>query len=142
MEKTNCNFLLFVNNRACEVTDIPPIYLFPFEKYKLCNQLKDSCIWFSCSLLKPKFSLWFTDIIYKHIVSLNRDWCQANLNLAWIFIMYYSLLWKFSPGRYPSFFNDLTGMSSFSKRRSYSRFQGYREWYERQVRFLPFRAIA
>ena len=46
------NFLLFVNNRACEVTvtdDILPIYLFPFEKYKLCNQLirmaeTDSCI--------------------------------------------------------------------------------------------------
>ena len=26
----------------------------------------------SCSLPKPKFSLWFTDIIYKHILSLNR----------------------------------------------------------------------
>ena len=33
-------FLLFVNNRAYEVTDnlsdIPPVYLFPFEKYKVC----------------------------------------------------------------------------------------------------------
>ena len=33
-------FFLFLNNRACEVTynlwDIPPIYLCPFEKYRLC----------------------------------------------------------------------------------------------------------
>ena len=38
-EKTNSS-LLFVKNRFSEVTDnlcdIPPIYLFPLENYKLC----------------------------------------------------------------------------------------------------------
>ena len=78
------NFLLFVKNRACEVTDnlwytsnIPIPIPVPFEKYKLCNQLirmaeTDFCIWFSSSLPKPKFSLWFTNIMYNHILNLNR----------------------------------------------------------------------
>ena len=54
-------------------------------------------------------------LVYRHckyILSLNHDWYQANLNLPWIFRMHYSLLWKFLSGRYPSFFNDLTGISS------------------------------
>ena len=78
------NFLLFVKNRACEVTDnlwhtsnIPFPIPIPFENYKLCNQLIrmaeiDFCIWFSSSLPKPKFRLWFTNIMYKHILNLNR----------------------------------------------------------------------
>ena len=78
------NFLLFVKNRACEVTDnlwytsnIPIPIPISLEKCKLCNQLirmaeTDFCIWFSSSLLKPKFSLWFTNIMYKHILNLNR----------------------------------------------------------------------
>ena len=68
------------NHQAWEMTDglwytsnIPiPI---PFEKYKLCNQLiriteTDFCIWFSSSFPKPKFSFWFTEIMYKHILNL------------------------------------------------------------------------
>ena len=78
------NFWLFVKNRAWEVTDnlwytsnIPIPILIPFEKYKLCNQVikmaeTDFCIWFLSSLPKPKFSLWFTKVMYKHILNLNR----------------------------------------------------------------------
>ena len=42
LEKTT-SLLLFVNNWACKMTDnlwdIPPIYLFPFEKYILDNKM-------------------------------------------------------------------------------------------------------
>ena len=83
-EKKLFNFWLFVKNWVWEVTDnlwytsnIPIPILIPFEKYKLCNQLirmaeTDFCIWFSSSLPKPKFSLWFTKVMRKHILNLNR----------------------------------------------------------------------
>ena len=76
--------LLFVKNWACEVIDnlwytsnIPIPTPIPFEKYKLCNQLirmteTDFCTWFSSSLPKRKFGFWFTNIMYKHILNLNR----------------------------------------------------------------------
>ena len=60
------NFLLFVNNQSCEMTDnllyISNIPIPVWKIHKLYNQLinmaeTDSCIWFLCSLPKPKFSL-------------------------------------------------------------------------------------
>ena len=42
----------------------------------------DSCIWFSSSLPKPKFSLWFTDI-NKHIFSLDwkHSWWSSSIGI-------------------------------------------------------------